>query len=67
MLDGDVGRVQGPASGEGVAVQEDGLFSAGGGAFVLSELRAGQAFQAREFTGRVVSSQGGSSSEGPLA
>ncbi|MGW0576799.1 hypothetical protein ACWD25_12690 [Streptomyces sp. NPDC002920] len=48
MSDGDVGRVQGPVSGEGVTVQENGLFSAGGGAFVLAEVRTGKTFQTRE-------------------
>lgn len=59
MLNGDVGRVQGPVSGEGVAVQENGLFSAGGGAFVLTEVRAGEALHAREFTWCVEVQPGG--------
>ncbi|WP_073776183.1 hypothetical protein [Streptomyces sp. MJM1172] len=51
MLDRDVGGVQGPVSGEGVAVEEYGLLGAGGGPFVLAQVGAGEGFETCEFGG----------------
>jgi hypothetical protein len=49
MLDRDVRRVQGAVSGERLSVQQNGLFGADGGPFVLAEVGAGQRLQPGQF------------------